>query len=93
LFYFSVRRFICDQCGATTKRSQELIRHKRLIHTEERNFVCEICERGFVEQWQLQKHMKIHGNQKDFECTEEGCTKTFRFSANLSQHMKIHKVS
>ena len=37
----------CDECGKTYARVDHLVRH-RLLHLDERNFICVVCEQGFT---------------------------------------------
>ena len=60
-----------------------------LIHTGELPFSCKVCEKGFTQAGNLNKHMLIHTTDKNFKCKE--CDKGFATSIHLKRHMLIHK--
>ena len=49
----------CSYCSYSTYRSYSLRRHM-LIHTGEKPFTCNICERGFAQKSHLTYHLKTH---------------------------------
>ncbi|KNE63208.1 hypothetical protein AMAG_18969 [Allomyces macrogynus ATCC 38327] len=57
----SERRFICQHCQQSFKRSEHLKRHLR-VHTGERPFACPVpgCAKTFSRTDNLAQHMKIH---------------------------------
>ncbi|XP_058448437.1 zinc finger protein 569-like [Malaya genurostris] len=57
--------------------------------TEEKNHICQICNKSFIRRQHLDRHMSIHiPDEKKFKCTE--CNKAFNRKDNLRTHMKIH---
>nr|XP_053627714.1 zinc finger protein 256-like [Cherax quadricarinatus] len=53
------RPFVCEQCGRTFCRNEELTRHMR-IHSGHRPFLCQKCGRRFVRRDHLTKHQRTH---------------------------------
>ena len=55
------------------------------IHTNEKPYECDVCEKLFVN-LVFAKHMRIHTNEKPYEC--DVCEKKFRQSGTLKKHMR-----
>ena len=58
------------------------------IHTNERPYECDVCEKRFRDSSNLKKHMRIHTNEKPYEC--DVCDKAFRESQHLKRHKRTH---
>lgn len=48
----------------------------------------QICHRRFAQSGNLQLHLRIHNNERKYQC--EICSKLFRTSSNLHAHRKTH---
>ena len=42
------------------------------VHTNQRPFVCSVCDKGFKQKSHLTEHERIHSGQKPFTCAECG---------------------
>ncbi|KAL7917138.1 fungal-specific transcription factor domain-containing protein [Trichoderma austrokoningii] len=55
----------CDECGATFRRAEHLLRHK-MRHLGQRPFSCAHCRRTFSRKDTLQRHISVHdGSHRD----------------------------
>ena len=77
----------CKECGKMFTSTLNLERHK-LTHAEGRDkFVCNKCERSFLSEVGLAKHMTKHIDP--VQCGT--CDKKFTTQEYLDQHMLLHK--
>lgn len=61
-----------------------------LVHTGEKAYKCELCNKRFSLDFNLRTHLRIHTGEKPYICSFEGCYKRFSQSSNLSAHEKTH---
>ena len=58
----SLKKYECDVCHQDCKRSDNLKRHKRRMHEKKQDKIenqCPGCKKGFANNQNLQRHMKI----------------------------------
>jgi len=78
----------CGICGKEFKHQYTLVRHLP-VHTDERNFQCNECEKAFRQLSTLTQHKASkHSNSKPYVC--EICTKSFNRVSILINHKKTH---
>ncbi|XP_070398260.1 uncharacterized protein [Nothobranchius furzeri] len=58
------------------------------VHTGQKTFACEFCEKQFSLKSTLNTHMRVHTGQKPFAC--EFCSKIFSQKTTLNNHMRVH---
>lgn len=69
-----------DETIESLKQPHELIPHK--------SFECNWCHRRFTSEQRLQKHVRVHTNNKPFQC--QICLKKFNQKMSLQTHKSIH---
>lgn len=60
--------YSCSDCDFYTLEKRRLDDH-RLIHSDERSFVCPECSKAFKKKWDLKRHIECHrGRERNFKC-------------------------
>jgi hypothetical protein len=88
------RPFICEKkgCDKAYKEKKELKRHALAKHTKERSFQCELCQKSFPQNRNLQSHIKLkHETNQNHYYPCEGCKKPLSSTLAVLEHMKTHK--
>ncbi|XP_036317573.1 zinc finger protein 157-like, partial [Rhagoletis pomonella] len=63
-------------------------KHIDTVHSNERNFHCDICGDSYKSKPQLKRHMLLHTKERKVPCTV--CDKTFVDKSELKVHMRVH---
>jgi len=69
--------FPCDQCAKKYQSSYSLKRHMD-IHSGNKPFKCDICEKAFVYKSYPLDHLKTHSSLEDCSYLCEICGQTFK---------------
>ena len=67
--------FSCEICSSTFKRSHDLKRHLRSLHTNARPFQCFTCPKFFARMDALKRHISREGNKCYVDLTVGGMAK------------------
>ncbi len=79
--------YCCSTCGKECISPSKLKRHER-VHTGEKPFKCDHCQKNFSRKDNLESHMSGHV-KKTYHC--EICKKTFQRQVYLYKHRKCHR--
>lgn len=81
----------CHLCPKTFRISIGLRRHIRETHLQIRQYHCDVCDRGFTNQRNVNEHRRLHTEERPYKC--ETCNKLFKQQASLFIHRRIHQTS
>lgn len=86
-FKFDTDRLTCCLCDNNYDSFKKLQEH---MHSHFRNFVCDICGAGYVNQGRLTRHAKTH-IKGTFPCNY--CDKTYDTVIKKNSHERVYHVS
>ncbi|XP_067642138.1 zinc finger protein 260-like [Eurosta solidaginis] len=100
-----VKKYVCEQCGATFNQTANLRYHRRTKHPTEdqqaekakkdqmkERFECETCKKLFHSRYTLKYHtLQFHTKQMNYECNV--CGKKVALKFMLDQHMLVHSTN
>ncbi|CAH7667655.1 zinc finger protein 37 [Phakopsora pachyrhizi] len=73
----------------TFNQRQKVMRHLQ-VHTGDRPFLCEVCDKRFGEMATLIQHRRTHTNEKPYKCQHPNCGKSFALQSALTIHSRTH---
>ena len=84
----SEKPFKCtiDGCDKWFKTKDYLYEHKKLIHTIEKRFKCDLCDYKTNCKTNLTHHLSRHSSDRPYKCPIRGCNKTFKSKKSLKTH-------
>ena len=81
------REFKCKWCPFVCSTKNYLGKHT-VIHTGQKDHMCEVCGRAFSFEYSLKRHRLMHSNVRRHQCSL--CGKRFLVLFDLRRHMKMH---
>lgn len=79
--------FVCSECGASYRKQYDLREHTLIVHRQEKNHVCDVCQLAFSTRRVMNNHRRKHSTNRH-QCSL--CPKTFAQKADLTSHLLIH---
>ncbi|KAK4875516.1 hypothetical protein RN001_011938 [Aquatica leii] len=74
-------------CIFSARFPSELKTHL-LSHSDEKPFLCKLCDYQGKTKRQLERHMTMHGDSKKYKCSQ--CSFTSRLASHLKRHLRLH---
>lgn len=82
-------RFMCIKCGRRFSEQTPFSHHKDACNQPDiLPYKCEVCERRFLLQATLTRHLRRHTGEKPYKCSY--CEKTFADSGDRKRHESRH---
>lgn len=78
----------CEVCGQRIKGPKAALKKHQKTHTEEKNYICAVCGKGFTTPGYLRQHSIIHTDLMPYECSV--CQRKFNNKYNMLTHEKKH---
>jgi uncharacterized C2H2 Zn-finger protein len=79
-------------CRSQFRNQRELSTHRYKVHFKD--FKCEQCDRIFGDKGDLNKHvLRVHTKEKNYECENPECDRTFFARQELARHLTICSFS
>ncbi|KAM3958387.1 uncharacterized protein ACR2FA_007624 [Aphomia sociella] len=83
----------CEHCSEEIPNAREYWTHFRRVHPDkkypiQKNYICDICGKGFRGNAFLVYHKRTHFEERLFACAQ--CPKSFHNRTNLQMHEKTH---
>ncbi|XP_072948854.1 uncharacterized protein [Epargyreus clarus] len=81
------RKFVCEMCGNSFYRKNDIITHLR-VHTGEQPYVCQYCPKKFRQIASMIRHRRTHTGEKPYACPI--CGRRFADSNLVRKHQSVH---
>ena len=81
----------CNQCGKRFTRSTTLRRHIQTLHSDEKQFTCDNCQKSFATRNKLKRHEKVQAHQRNVH--QVGGGKRKRTDTTTTTRTKRARVS
>ena len=76
-------------CKRTFRTRFSCNRHS-VIHTEQKQHICQYCDKKFALPQYLKEHINTHTQEAPYVCGVAGCQMRFKQSGKLSLHRRTH---
>jgi len=90
LTHSDAKLFSCNICQLSFTEKGAVTRHIAAIHNkQEKNWVCDVCDKKFIIKEYLTKHKFLHSDKKPYQCGI--CKSSFADSSAFRRHERTHK--
>ncbi|WP_330924764.1 C2H2-type zinc finger protein [Candidatus Sororendozoicomonas aggregata] len=82
------RPYFCTEpgCESTFIQLAHLQRHRVTTHSQERNHLCDQCDKAFKTHDKLTRHKRTHTKEKIYSCNV--CNEVFTYSSSVKKHLR-----
>ncbi|XP_065083763.1 zinc finger protein ZFP2-like [Ochlerotatus camptorhynchus] len=81
--------YTCEVCGANVKNIKAFEVHSRMHKAiEEGRYTCSFCAKKFATKTRLERHERIHTNERPYQCRY--CSKAFTNETSFQAHERSH---
>jgi len=86
--HIGVQLYSCTQCDKSYGYLSSLRKHEKYCHTDDRSYVCTICDKKCHSSSHLLVHERNHTGERPYACVQ--CDKRFNDISNMRRHVKFH---
>ncbi|CAL4095161.1 unnamed protein product, partial [Meganyctiphanes norvegica] len=85
--------YLCPHCQREFFVKHLLQMHVKRVHSDRRDFQfkCNICNKSYLQEWELVLHNKTHTNERNFKC--DVCGEAFYTISRMRYHRATHKTT
>ncbi len=75
----------CRFCNKVFSSVGNVKKHEQAQHIKVYKLYCQLCGKGFMDNWQLRAHLAKHANVKMFQC--HLCSCQYAYKKDLARHL------
>ena len=79
-------KYMCDLCEATFSQNGGLLKHRKSVHKEFRNYSCKQCDQSYYRKTELKRHVEVTHRGERYSC--KICDRSYTRDKHLQKHVK-----